>query len=301
MLITKEVEMVVTSHNRWRLQQMGYENIAAGAVVKIPIEQLSHGSTAVVQFQCEYCGAIVDVAYCSYNQRLARSLSNKDACRKCRLIKCKETSLNKYGALSSFGDATVRQKIQDTCVERYGTKTPLESSCIQDKCKQTRLEKYGVEHILCSKELLGKAQAAFFEKYGVHNPMQVEEIASKATETRIHNGDTTSKPQLLMYETIKELGYDCQLNYQHHRYSFDVAVFVGNEKIDIEYDGFYWHLGRDAHDAERDQRTLDEGWKVIRFKGADKSTAPPSKTQIRAALNAAIYQNQPIQILDVAG
>ena len=202
-------------------------------------------------------------------------------------------------AFQVFCDKGLREQIQTICMERYGAKTPLESPVIQQKIVATNIERYGVEHPMQSKKFQNKAAETIMNRYGVSNIMYVEDVVSKGVETRGKNNITQTKPQRAMYELTKELGYKCEIDYHLHRYEFDVAVFVDDQKIDLEYDGMYWHQHHLEHDAERDARSIAEGWKVIRFQSWNGIEAP-TKEQIKAAINAAIYEGCERQIIPLA-
>ena len=64
-------------------------------------------------------------------------------------------------------------------------------------------------------------------------------------------------------------GYDVKINYPVDKFSLDIALFYCNQKIDIEYDGWYWH--QDKHkDAIRNGVLINKcGWKVIRVKSGN--------------------------------
>ena len=46
---------------------------------------------------------------------------------------------------------------------------------------------------------------------------------------------------------------DGELNSRFGRRNIDVALDLDGTKIAVEYDAYYWHAGRDAHDAKRDE------------------------------------------------
>lgn len=80
-----------------------------------------------------------------------------------------------------------------------------------------------------------------------------------------------SGPQIKLYGMIKELYPTAILNYPFIKtknnktvqYSLDIAI--PEYKLDIEYDGSYWHKDRLVNDELRDQNIKNFGWRVIRF------------------------------------
>ena len=57
-----------------------------------------------------------------------------------------------------------------------------------------------------------------------------------------------------------------ELNYNIYTYNVDIAFL--NEKIVLEYDGWF-HLNnvhhKESNDNQRDEKIISLGWKVIRF------------------------------------
>ena len=59
----------------------------------------------------------------------------------------------------------------------------------------------------------------------------------------------TSKQQLELFEIIKNKYSFVELNYPYSSCVLDIYICINNIKIDIEYDGWYWHQDqqRDNH------------------------------------------------------
>ena len=49
-----------------------------------------------------------------------------------------------------------------------------------------------------------------------------------------------SSQQLKIYEMLLD-EYKVELNYPLSQLNLDIAIFIGDIKIDLEYDGWYWH------------------------------------------------------------
>ena len=92
-----------------------------------------------------------------------------------------------------------------------------------------------------------------------------------------------SKPQVELYNRIKELYSNAELNYPCYRgngkksYSLDVAI--PELKICFESDGSRWHPSEED-DIKRQNEIEELGWKVIRYK-ADSEKQVPSKEKIK--------------------
>lgn len=81
-----------------------------------------------------------------------------------------------------------------------------------------------------------------------------------------------SKAQKELYKEVKKLYDDALLNYPIRTclgklYFGDVVI--PSQKVIIEYDGEYWHRGREGKDGVRDMHLAKEGWKVIHIKESD--------------------------------
>lgn len=85
---------------------------------------------------------------------------------------------------------------------------------------------------------------------------------------RSASGGKISKPQMKLYETILSLYPDAQLEYPIFNRSLDIALV--NYKIDIEFDGNFWHKNRKDEDKKRDDLLKRKGWKVLRYSNIPK-------------------------------
>ena len=76
--------------------------------------------------------------------------------------------------------------------------------------------------------------------------------------------------ELKVFEMLKEKYSDkvVELNYIFSRSILDCALFINNIKIDIEYDGWYWHNPKD--DRRKDEYLKSKGWKVLRIRSGHK-------------------------------
>lgn len=72
-----------------------------------------------------------------------------------------------------------------------------------------------------------------------------------------------------------------QLNYKCGRLSIDVALFYGGVKIAIEYDSWYWHKDKLNKDSTRDERLLEDGWRILRIKSENKI---PTDVDVKLAI-----------------
>lgn len=115
------------------------------------------------------------------------------------------------------------------------------------------------------------------EKYGEENPSKIPEFLAKSRNTSFLNGTTpTSLPERQIIQMLIDLyGKDsCIPGYPVDRISLDCLLIINNVKIDVEYDGKYWHNGREDYDRKRNHWLISQGYKVLRILGNVKDELP---------------------------
>ena len=278
MLLTKQVPVVVNGRNKSLYRSLGY-NIPEvwdkkhhgyvtpqGTKIIVAIEYLAKGSHEEVEVKCDYCGKITVKSYKEYLRRHDKELG--DCCHKCEGVKYKRTIKEKYGVNHPFELEEVRQKIKKTNQEKYGCDWQQQNLRVQEKSKATMKEKYGVEHAL-----------------------QVKEFATKACKTKYQNKTgSTSKPQRALSKILEQLYGACELEYPCGRKSLDCVIEINGQRIDIEYDGWYFHQDKQKDDA-RDEFVLKQGYKILRIKG-NKRDELPTVTQIEEKIQSLLQSWQ---------
>ena len=95
-----------------------------------------------------------------------------------------------------------------------------------------------------------------------------------------------SKEELKLRNMVKELYSDCEFQYGVFNYSLDVAL--PNQKIAIEYDG-YFHFDKPEHIEyfkNRQEKIESQGWKFYRVTIFDKfPTSEQIKNDIQELIN----------------
>jgi hypothetical protein len=78
--------------------------------------------------------------------------------------------------------------------------------------------------------------------------------------------DRPTKPQIRLYEFFKSIYSDALLE-EHIPNSHRIAdILIPSLKLVVEYDGFYWHNGKEEEDNERDIEIQKLGYKVVHIK-----------------------------------
>ena len=210
--------------------------------------------------------------------------------------RAKQTSLERYGVCYPAQSQAVLDRMRETCLEKYGVPYSVQAEIVREKIMQTNLARYGVINPLLLPSVQEKAKQTCFERYGARSPLIIEEFRAKARRSYYKNGNVpTSKPQRHMYDSILEHGYDAHLNYPFGHYFFDVAVLFAGLRIDVEFDGAYWHQDSNQ-DISRDISAINAGWRVIRFIGKRKA---PTWEQIESAINAVAYGSDKRMLIDI--
>lgn len=91
--------------------------------------------------------------------------------------------------------------------------------------------------------------------------IMLEGGALKAMKGNSNGG--ASKIQIKLFNKIKKIYPDAELEYKFFSKSLDIAI--PSLKIDIEYDGVFWHKNRKADDLKRDEFVKSKEWHVIRY------------------------------------
>ncbi|CAB1252181.1 conserved protein of unknown function [Ruminococcaceae bacterium BL-6] len=211
--------------------------------------------------------------------------------------KIRETNLIKYGVVSFMRLDKFKDILKRTCLDRYGVKNVSQSEIIKDKKKQTCLKHFGTPYYIGTNEFKNRVKQTLLNHYGVDNPMKSKDIKEKATKTLYLNGNVpTSSQQLLIFNMIKDLDYNAILNYPELSFNLDIAVFIDNYKIDIEYDGWYWHQNI-SKDIARNKVLIKHGWNVIRILSGELI---PEKEQIQQAINDVLSKNKSVQLITLS-
>lgn len=139
-----------------------------------------------------------------------------------------------------------------------------------EKRKETYLKNLGVKHPMQSEKIKRKRELTWIKKYGVDNPAKI--ISNRDRQSKVMREGRAafmnsfiknpSKPQIELYNMVKEIYPDAKSNYTCLSYSIDIVI--PSLRIAIEYDGSYWHKDKEK-DLKRQLKIEQEGWKFFRF------------------------------------
>ena len=139
----------------------------------------------------------------------------------------------------------------------------------------------GIKELRHIKEVSDKIAKTNMEKYGGISPMCSNEVQQKAHETMYKNGTcATSQKQIELNNMIKDVYGNSELNYPCDKVSLDCMTIVDDIKIDVEYDGWYYHKDTQVRDTRRDNFVKSQGYKILRILAYANRlpTTPPIKS-----------------------
>lgn len=252
----------------------GYAFTKVGDIFMVKAEDLPKGSHAKVRVICDYCGKEILKEYREY---VKGAQSGLDCCKPCFM-----------------------QKMGDMCLEKYGVRNIFELQETQDKIKETLKGKYGdfvnVAHI---PEIAEKIKQTNLKKYGVPYSAQATEVKKKMRQSLYQNKSVpSSKAEKYLCNLLAEIygEANCTPCYAYDNLNFDCLLTIGDIKIDVEMDGWYWHEPKQEHDKRRNYFLTKRGFKVLRIRF---NNALPTKEQIIDAVNYLVNTNHSLKIIEL--
>lgn len=177
----------------------------------------------------------------------------------------KATMLNLYGVTNAMFSEELVKRQQQAIFDKYGVYHPKQNEEIKQREKEHNIEKYGVPYVLQVPEIRRRIEATCVKKYGAKCCLSNEEIRIKIAQTLVNNGAVpTSSQQLKLHQMLIEMYGACELNVSCGRSALDCVIQVNGIKIDIEYDGAYWHQDTQK-DRRRDEYVKSKGYKILRI------------------------------------
>lgn len=288
------VEMRWHHSNKERYTALGYIFTKNKEVFYAKVEDVLKCSCgAKIPVKCDYCGEIDYPTVRNYEK--AHKRKSKDCCVSCKGIEIRETVQKRYGVNNIMHVPEIHEKNKRTCMERYGATSPLGNPEILEKAKQTLNARYniknGIKDLYKVPGILEKIEQTNKEKYGGKAPLCSSEIRAKVAKTMYQNGTClTSKPQLELNQMIIDLYGNSELNYPCDKVSLDCMTIIKDIKIDIEYDGWFWHRNKQTEDRRRDNFVKSQGYKIIRFIAYENRV--PTKQELCEAIDKIVIANK---------
>lgn len=258
MIITQNVDVVILPNNMYKYREKGY-SCNNKDIISVKVEDLTAGSHVKVLIKCDCCGKIVERPYKAVLSQ--RKSVNMDVCYECKSKKSKITNNERYGFDNPAQSPVIIEKTKNTNLKRYGQTHSFTESVYQ-KVKNTMMDRYGVPNAMLVPEFNNKIKLSWKEM----PKEKKDKIIEKRQKSFLNNStQKCSSQQKSLYNSLKHLGYDVKLNEPYKNFSIDIALYKDGSKIDIEYDGWYWHTDQQS-DIKRDKVLQGYGWKTLRIR-----------------------------------
>ena len=316
MLLTKEVIVKWHSRNYKRYIELGYEFTKIGDSFVVPVEHLSDGDNKTkVNVKCDCCGNVMQRTWHIYLKRHDKEFG--DTCNYCaHNTKLKRTVKELYGVDNCSQSEIIKDKKEQTTLEHYGVKNPFQAEEVIEQLEQTKLERYGDRHYNNAEQ--GKqtkferygdenynnreqAEQTCFKLYGIKNGGGSEESISKSWDTKRKNGNiNSSQPERDTILLLKNIFNNdiCTPQKKLSYYSLDCELIINGNKIDVEYNGQYWHTRDKAIEKDKKRRDfiLSHGYKILNINGNKEI---PSKEQVLHAIEILLNNDKNIFDIDL--
>ena len=175
MLISKTAKIAWNGKIKKFYVDKGYIFTFMKDVLVVDVNDLSNGSAAIIEIECDYCHKKYDSVWNKYVNKNKTEIIKKDCCDDCKYEKINETFTEKYGVEKITLIPGAKEKQEETCLEKYGFRNPFQVEEFKEKIYQTNLEKYGAKSFTQTKEYEEKRKQTCLEKYGVENHMMLDE------------------------------------------------------------------------------------------------------------------------------
>lgn len=294
----QKIQLQITTKNMLLFYQQFYPNLKMKDKIEVSIGQLQRNSCKKIKLKCDICGNIFERSYgnyllCNHDDTLDEI---RDTCKTCchkmysKVYKSKtgynapaanpeiraksqEKYFSKTGYKSSNQNPEVKKKKSESYYNKTGYTNPSQNPEVKRKKDQTYFKNTGYKYCGSSPEDRIKAQKTYYGKTGFLNPMQNPKNAGMKS-SRICNE---------MVDIIKKNFNNVETEVPLNRYSLDCVVNINDCKIDIEYDGWFFHKDKEEIDEKRNQNVIKSGFKVLRIKSG--TLIPDEKQLINSIIN----------------
>lgn len=213
--------------------------------------------------------------------------------------KIANTNIERYGHTMTLNNPEIKAKAEQSCIDKFGVKNPFESAEVQERIRETNAKKYGEGNIAHTPEISEKIKQCNIEKYGVPYTTQAPEVIAKMRQSLYKNGNVpSSNAEKIICSMLKEIygGDKCVPSYPLDRINMDCLVNIDSCKIDVEYDGWYWHKDKVEYDKRRNYWLAKQGYKVLRIRANNEI---PIKEQIINAIDYLVKDNHSLAYIDL--
>lgn len=160
--------------------------------------------------------------------------------------------------------------------------------CWQQKAMESMKNKYGVEYPLQKEEFREKYKQTCFERFGYASHLSSPGVRDKILNSYyLHGTCPTSTQQIEVASMLAGMYGGCGMNVPCGQCLLDCVIDVNGDKLNIEYDGVYWH--QDAQkDRRRDEYVKSQGYKILRIKA---KRLVPTEAQLKEKIDYLVKGN----------
>lgn len=248
------VEVKWNSNNIKHFKAKGYIFTKRSDTFKVFAKELQNKSSSKVKVTCDFCGKEYITSYACYTKGIERG---KDCC-----VECKQ------------------KKRESTFIKHFGVNSPGASKICKEKAKQVMKERYGAEYAFQTNQGKESFKETMQRKYGYDNPSFCPEMMAKARFSMFKNGTVpVSKPERQVFQILCNLygQENCYSGFPVDKVNLDCLLTIDNQKIDVEYDGWYWHQDTKDYDRKRNHWLMSKGYKILRILGNKKEEIPSAE------------------------
>lgn len=322
MLVPNQMIEMQWTRNKSYYINLGYEYTGFRNYFMVHVEDLPPQSKKKVKVICDNCGKEKIMTWKDYLRYHSEKFG--DLCFECTQIKREDTNIKKYGVSNpsqvkefqdkrtqtirknfgvdnAFQSDVCKQKSKDTCVVKYGYEYACQAPEVIEKTKITNRKRYGYDSPRQSPRVKQKIIQTNLQRYGVPYTLSVPKVRAKGRETLYRNGKVpSSTPERKTCELLKEIygEENCIAQFPYDQLSFDCLLCIDRDKIDVEYDGWFWHKNKQKEDNRRNRFLISRGFKVLRIKG---NYGIPTEEQIIKSIDYLVKGNHKYSeiILDI--
>jgi len=188
-------------------------------------------------------------------------------------LKSRQTTKDLFGFEHATSAPIIKKKRINTFIEKYGVKNPSLIKEVKEKKKETCMKNFGVEHPMYDESVKSKLRETTFKNHGVEWGGQTKKSRDINRERMLNGGailanqgiTNPSKPQVELWNICQEIFPLAIINYPCIWTNKSIDIAIPHLAVAIEYDGSYWHKGKEEEDMIRQQQIEEQGWNVIRY------------------------------------
>lgn len=186
MLITKFVDIKISSRTYKYYKELGYLFFKNGDSINVDVNHLTKGSKIKVNCKCTFCHVEKYIHWKDYIKYI--SLHNFYSCYKCCYEKIKITNNIKYNKNNTFEVDIFKEKSKNTLLKNIGYSHPMFSDTIKKKVYQTCYERHGYYFYMQVENNRQLIKNKCLEEFGVDHISKYPPFQEKKKIKRIEKG-----------------------------------------------------------------------------------------------------------------